>query len=72
MIDEVNTIKLPNVSEFNWFRSAKENGPENLSWLIGSFKLSVILLMFFSFTTASDLFAQDSQLRPINNFNFKN
>ena len=64
MIDEVNTIKLPNVSEFNWFRSAKENGPENLSWMIGSFKLSVILLMFFSFTTASDLFAQETQKRP--------
>jgi len=72
MIDEVNTIKLPNVSEFNWFRSAKENGPDSLSWIIGSFKLSVILLLFVSFTAASDLFAQDSQLRPINYFNFKN
>ena len=64
MIDEVNTMKLLNVSKFNWFGSVKENGPDSLSWLIGSFKLSVILLLFVSFTNASDLFAQDSQRRP--------
>ncbi|MCU0415073.1 MAG: sulfatase-like hydrolase/transferase, partial [Ignavibacteriaceae bacterium] len=64
MIDEVNTLKLLNVSEFNWFRSAKENGPDSLSWLIGSLKLFFILLLFVSFTTASDLFAQETQRRP--------
>jgi len=64
MIDEVNTLKLLNVSEFNWFRSAKENGPDSLSWLIGSLKLFFILLLFVSFTTVSDIFAQETQRRP--------
>ena len=64
MIDEVNTLKLLNVSEFNCFRSAKENGPDSLSWLIGSLKLFFILLLFVSFTTASDIFAQETQRRP--------
>jgi len=64
MIDEVNTVKLPDVSEFNWFGTVKENGPDSLSWLIGSFKLSVILLLFVSFTTATDIFAQETQRRP--------
>jgi hypothetical protein len=72
MIDELNTVKLPDVSEFHCFKSARKKGPDSLSWIIGSFKLSVILLLFVSFTAASDLFAQDSQLRPINYFNFKN
>jgi len=64
MIDEVKTVKLPNVSEFNWSRSAKENGSDSIGWLIGSLKLSVILLLFVSFTTASDIFAQETQRRP--------
>jgi arylsulfatase A-like enzyme len=64
MIDEVNTLKLLNVSEFNWFKSAKENGPDSLSWLIGSLKLFFILLLFVSFTTVSDIFAQETQRRP--------
>jgi arylsulfatase A-like enzyme len=64
MIDEVNTLKLLNVSEFNWFKSAKENGPDSLSWLIGSLKLFFILLLFVSFTTVSDTFAQETQRRP--------
>ena len=72
MIDELNRMKPPDVSEFHCFKSARKKGPDSLSWLIGSLKLFFILLLFVSFTTASDLFAQDSQLRPINNFNFKN
>jgi arylsulfatase A-like enzyme len=64
MIDEVNMVKLSNNSKFHCFSSVKEKVPGSLSWLIGNIKLSVILLLFVSFTTASDLFAQETQRRP--------
>ena len=64
MIDELNTLKLLNVSGFNWFRSAKEKIANSLSWLIGSLKLFFILLLLVSLTTSSDVFAQETQRRP--------
>jgi len=64
MIDEVNTVKLPNVSKFHLLRSGKEKGPGSLSWSLRSLKLTVILLLLDSVTTPSDLFAQETQQRP--------
>ncbi len=64
MINEVNTVKLPNVSKFHLLRSGKEKGPGSLSWSLRSLKLTVILLLLDSVTTPSDLFAQETQQRP--------
>ena len=64
MIDEVNTVNLPNVSEFNWFRSAKEKVPGSLRWLHRSLKLTFILVLLVSVTAAPDIFAQETQQRP--------
>jgi arylsulfatase A-like enzyme len=64
MIDDVNTVKLSNDSEFHCFSSVKEKVPVSLSFLIRSLKLSVILLLFVSLTTESDMHAQETQRRP--------
>lgn len=64
MIDDVNTVKLSNDSEFHCFSSVKEKVPVSLSFLIRSLKLSVILLLFVSLTTESDMLAQETQRRP--------
>ena len=64
MIDEVSTVKLPNVSEFHWFRSGKEKEPCSLSWLLRSLKLTFILLLLVSVTAPPDSFAQETQRRP--------
>ena len=64
MIDELNRMKPPDVSEFHCFKSARKKGPDSLSWLLGSVKSIVILLLLGSVAAPSHVFAQETQRRP--------
>jgi arylsulfatase len=64
MIDEVNTVKLPEASEFHCSQCTKENGPDSFKRLVRSSKFIVILLLLVSFAAPSDNFAQQTQRRP--------
>jgi len=64
MSDEVNTVKLPEATEFHCFKFTKAKRTDSFKLHVRSLKLIVILLLFFSYAAPSDGFAQDSQRRP--------
>ena len=64
MNDEVNTVKLPEATEFHCFKFTKAKRTDSFKLLVRSLKLIVILLLLVSFTAPSDGFAQETQRRP--------